>query len=496
MRILFVYSVAEVNTHSVRKLLTNLDDIAFGISYISSMLKSEGHNVELAVLSSNEPKKSLSLLKKKFNDYNPQVVGLTAVASQYDFIKSMAFFIKQTYPQTFIVIGGVHATLNPTEVAAGPFDCVCIGEGEHPMRELCASLQKGIHPVRGIANLWIKQNDGSFEKIPPRPFNHDLDSLPFPDMGMWEPWVAIDKGQTTIPVLIGRGCPYNCTYCCNHALKRVASGKYVRMRSPENIIKQITHIHEHEFPHCQSLFLEVEAIALDKDWAFELCRQIEAYNSTLGNTISYGCNFRISPQSVDEDLFRAMNKANIKFINIGLESGSERVRQEVLKRNYSNQKFLKVVSLARKYSMKVNVFNMIGIPGETVHDHMDTVRLNRKCQPNKHFTGIFFPYPGTQLYDICIQQGLIKNRLSIKLERLQAVIDLPGFSKRQIQNAYTWFNYRVYKGYKPYWQLLLQVVINKMRCSPVTNDLFHGLSSALHRQPFQGRKFIHNILPK
>jgi len=123
------------------------------------------------------------------------------------------------------------------------------------------------------------------------------------------------------------------------------------MRSPQNILQEISFLYAN-YPY-RRIYFEVETIALNKTWMMELCSQLATFNATIPRSISYGCNFHVSPQSVDEDLFIALEQANFSRINIGLESGSERIRRDVLRRNYSNNDFLKVVSLARKHGLRL-----------------------------------------------------------------------------------------------------------------------------------------------
>jgi radical SAM superfamily enzyme YgiQ (UPF0313 family) len=132
--------------------------------------------------------------------------------------------------------------------------------------------------------------------------------------------------------------------------------------------------------------------------------------------------------------------------------------------------------MARNAGLQFSVFNMIGLPGETYVDYMETVSLNRQCQPDMHSTGIFYPYPGTEIYNMCIREGYIKVLPNYHLERLQAVIDYPHFSRRQIQKAFTWFNYHVYKGYKPLWWILMRTVIVKIRSHIFLNHLFYRIT--------------------
>lgn len=328
-------------------------------------------------------------------------------------------------------------------------------------------------PPHNIANLWIKSNDGEIEKNGPRDYIQNLDMLPLPDRGMWDPWME-EQVDAEFSVLLGRGCPYSCTYCSNHSLQKIASGKYVRMRTPENIIKELEFIKK-EYPANKRIYFEVESIALNKTWLKELCVQLGNFNQTIDNSLSYGCNFRISPQSADENIFASLKQAQFYKINIGLESGSERIRREVLNRNYSNMDFGAAVAMARKYGLQVWIYNIIGLPGETFSDYMETVALNRKCQPDFHLTGIFFPYPGTEIYNMCIQKGFIRNPIDSQMERRQAVIDFPGFTRAQIQKAHTLFNYRVYKGFKPLWWIIIQTIMVTIRSHPAINFMFRSI---------------------
>jgi radical SAM superfamily enzyme YgiQ (UPF0313 family) len=324
-----------------------------------------------------------------------------------------------------------------------------------------------------IPNLWIKHGS-EIEKNSPRPFLQDLDSLPFPDREIWQEWIEERQGSR-YSVLLARGCPFQCTYCCNHALKKVALGAYVRFRSPDNIVKEIKEI-TNRSQSTKEIYLEVESFGINKEWAIELCSKLESFNKTLSHPLFFGANLRITPNADLENLFVACKKCNFRFINIGLESGSERVRREILKRNYSNEDIINAVVSARKHGLKIALFNMIGIPGETIGDFKETVKINRICLPDWHFTSIFFPYPGTDLYFLCKEQGLLKKPLDTEIERMKATLDLPGYTKKQIEKSYIWFDYYVYKGRKPIYKILGLVLKSKLRSKSYLNIFLKKLS--------------------
>jgi hypothetical protein len=159
------------------------------------------------------------------------------------------------------------------------------------------------------------------------------------------------------------------------------------------------------------------------------------------------------------------------MVKIGLESGSEIIRREILKRNYSNKDIIDAVSLARKYGLKVFFYNLIGIPGETLSDFKETLRINRICMPDVSIPHVFFPYPGTELYNLCKDFKLLPKVLDTDLERCKATLDLKGFSKKQIQDSYVWFDYDVYKGYKPMYKILFKVMVSKL----ISNTFLHNI---------------------
>ena len=469
MNILFIYSLE--NVQSPTKPLQTPVMIQFGISYISSFLKKHGHQTKLIVLSKVFGKKNKDIIDDYLKRFYPKIICFHAISTEYQFIANIAKYIKSSYPDIYLLVGGPHASLNPNEVLLGDFDALCIGEGENSVLELVSQLEKGILPS-GIHNLWIKHGS-EIEKNSVRPFLRDLDSLPFPDREMWQEWIEEQPGSR-YSVLLGRGCPFQCTYCCNHAFKKLAPGAYVRFRSADNIVEEIKEIAT-RYPTKKEFYLEVESFGINKEWAIELCSKLERFNKTLSQPLSFGGNLRITPDADLESLFAACKKCNFRFVNIGLESGSERVRSEILKRNYSNEDIISAVTLARKYGLKIALFNMIGIPGETIADFKETVKINRMLLPDWCMTSIFFPYPGTDLYFLCKRQGLLKKGLDTERERMKATLDLPGFSKKQIQKSQIWFNYYVYKGHKPIYKILTQVLRSKLSSKSYLNYFYRRL---------------------
>ncbi len=452
MNIVCVYSLT---AYSTNKPLYSPGEIPFGISYIATVLKLNGDNVRLAVFT---PSSSIqNEVEKIITEFKPDLLCLTAVSSQIPIIKEIGRAVKSIDPSIGIIMGGVHATLNPEETIGFDFvDAICLGEGEEAVVEYVRQLAAGKRPSQ-ILNLWLKGADtGQVERNALRPFTEDLDSLPSIDRGMWEEHITHSKNMLRT-VLIGRGCPNKCTYCSNHVLAKVTKGKYVRFRSPENIISEIRNLVGKE-PDCREVFLEIETLGVNLNYTFKLLSDLADFNKTLAMPLVFSTNLALTHKIIDNsDLLKAFKAANFEFVMIGLESGSERIRKEVLFRPYyANDDIINFCRLAREYDLKTYLNVLIGLPGETRKDFEDTIDCVRKCKPTMGIAiNIFFPYPGTKLFNVCKEKNLLKaDAMTTISERTSSFLNLPSFQSWQIKKEYILFYYKIYKGYRPWTDII------------------------------------------
>ena len=472
MNVLFVYS-KKGNTISDK---VSPEDIQIGISYISALLKNNSFNTDLLVLQ-GKLEDNFNAINKSIKSFQPSLICFTSVSTEYSLIRDSAKYIKLKYKSIFLLAGGAHVSVMPEKCILDHFDAICIGEGEYATLDLASKIRNG-DQITQIHNLWIK-NNGKIEKNPTASFIQNIDSLPFPDRDIWQKWLN-DLDESRYSILLGRGCPFNCTYCSNHVFKKLADDKYVRFRSPENIIKELKFV-SGQFPRKNTFYLEIETIAASFKWAFELCNELQQFNENNSKKLYFAVNMRIMPNQDYDHLFDAFTKANICEINIGLESGSEKVRKKILKRNYSNQDVINTVNCARKYNLKINFFNLIGIPGETKEDFWETIRMNRECNPDLHFTSIFCPYPGTELYRTCIEKELISESFYMENERREAPIDLPGFSKFEINKSFILFDYYAFKGKIPLWKIIDRIIRLKWDSKSFVGKNFRNIKVRIKR---------------
>lgn len=469
MRVVCVYT--SENQIAVRK------HIPFGISYIATELRNSGHDTRLFVVT-DQTDLSKSL-RQIVTDFDPGLMCLTAVTTQIPLAMKTAETVKSIRRDIYVVVGGTHATLNPSDVISFPqVDAVCIGEGEGPVVQVADALDAGRRPS-GIENFWFKRpGSKAIEKNPLAPFEEDLDSLPFVDRGMWQPWVANPRSSPAI--LLGRGCPNSCTYCSNHALRKLARGRYVRFRSVANIMLEIEEL-------CQDssvteIYLEVETIGSNTKFAFELSAALEQFNKMRSKPVSFAVNLALSKRVCDKEvtkrLLEAFSRANICTLGIGLETGSDRIRNEVLQRPpYSNDDLREFCRSAKANGIRVVTYVMLGLPTETPAEWRETVELVRECDVDGVLLSIFYPYPGTELYDKALKQGLFKtDDLPEVRERTDTALDLPGFPSWRVRLEYVLFPFRFLKGRASLPRRLYWSFMNLSELSRMFGTLYYLLS--------------------
>ncbi len=362
-----------------------------GIMSLSSTLKAAGHEVDLAVAAHHDPLEAV-------RTFRPDVVAYSVITGSQRYYLDLNRRIKAERPDLFSVFGGPHPTFFPEMVTEEGVDGICRGEGEGALAELVDVLAEGgPEAVLGVAN-WSFHRDGETVHNPVRPYIHDLDSLPFPDRALVYERDPVSARSKIKHFLAGRGCPYNCTYCFNHALGEIyrGKGKRFRMRSVDHVIEEVRWVRDH-YPLEFVVFVD-DTFVLSRTWLAEFA---EKFPREIG--LPFFCNTRAN--LVTEEQVRLLKAAGCHSVSMGIEAGSDRIRNGLLKRNMSKEQILEAARLLREGGLHFTTTNMIGLPTTTLDDDFETLDLNIQIRPSYAHVFIFQPYPRTELGEFTREHG-------------------------------------------------------------------------------------------
>lgn len=473
MKVLCLYSTGE--GVSVDRPLSSFLDIPHGLASIASVLQQEGCDVRVIVCM--DGKRSAARLRSLMEGFRPDLVCASAVTSQYPLVRESLLAVRRWLADAYVLLGGAHASLNPADVMAeGIFDGICIGEGEQAAREYVGQLRAGAKPPAGIANLWLRDRQtGTIERNLPRPFQEDLDSFPDEDIALWESEVAGRSGL--LDLAVGRGCPNRCSYCSNHALAALAPGRFVRFRSPQRVVEEILHKVE-IYPFVRGVILRAETLSVDLPYTRSLCSALREMNDGLARRLAF--TMPVSPRRemlAHKDFFPTLKAAGVSCLNMALESGSTRVRREILRRpTYSNDDVVAICRAARDAGIAVSLCSMMGLPGETLAEFRETVACVRAAAPDHAHLYIFYPYPGTDLHRRSREMGLFSgNLVNPARERKVARLDQPAFGRRRVQWEFLTFHWRAFRGQRSWLKIAARMGREWLGMSPWMSACFQRL---------------------
>lgn len=279
-----------------------------GTMYLSAMLKGQGHSCKVFI---GRNKVIINGLKS----YNPDVIAFSIFTSQYKWAINLAKEIKENLGRDkFIIMGGSHPTFYPDIIHNEYIDAICIGEGEEAIIEFAQNLADK-KKIKGVKNFWVKDG-GEIIKNPLRPLIQDIDSIPFADRGVYYHCNFL-REYPNKGFIIGRGCPYACSFCFNASLRKMyqnISENYVRLRHPEMVIQEIDTVRA-KYPLPTLRFLD-DTFIHNKKWLFHF---LKLYKKEI--RIPFYCNLRAN--IVDEEIIAGLKEANCYRVSFGIESGTK-----------------------------------------------------------------------------------------------------------------------------------------------------------------------------
>ncbi len=364
------------------------------------------------------------------------LVGISVMSNHFEIATQITGEIHSKLGKK-VVWGGIHPTARPEE-SLEHADIVCRGEGEEALLELVEKMENDVDPME-TQNLWFRSN-GDIRQNHSRPLIQDLDSLPLFDYSFKEHYYIDGSSSSTTLLtpenfqnyfqniagkiayrtMTSRGCPHNCTYCCHSSLRTMyARQRYVRFRSPENIIGELMFVRD-------SMDYINFVIFMDEVFLLMSLEKIKEFSELYREKIDQPFRIQLSPPSISEEKLQLLVDSGCILVGMGIETGSARTQSLYNRKFGNNDKIIRGASIIHKFHKKVPfiVYDVIvDNPYESIEDTIETfkllLKLPRPFQVNL-FSLTFFP--GTDLYKKAKEDGHIhKDTLEMYRKMISSV---------------------------------------------------------------------------
>lgn len=335
-----------------------------GIMYLAAVLEKENHEVSLVDLCYVDEADWMKKIPKA------DVYGISATTLDYFRAIKIAKMIKETY-NGITVLGGAHATATPNTIDP-VFDKVMIGEGELAFIDLLNDLENKVE-----------------KRIYQREPISNLDTIPFPARHLLPEdsivsYSLVEKEKPATSLITSRGCCNACSFCASKTMW----GRKVRFRSPDNVIEELKKIiKDYKIYHFR---FHDDTMTLNKSRLLELCRKMEPLN------IHWRAHTRVDCSDIET--LTAMKKAGCDEIGYGIESASQEVL-DLNKKNIKVEQAIQAVKNAKKVGLRVRLFFIVGLPGETKDTCKKNIEFVEAVQPDGVDVSTLVPFPGCDIYD-------------------------------------------------------------------------------------------------
>jgi radical SAM superfamily enzyme YgiQ (UPF0313 family) len=333
-------------------------------------------------------------VRRTIQELNPQFVGITLMTPTLHSGLKIAAIAKEL--SKTVLVGGPHVNIVHDAILENDLvDFVFFGEGEYSLLDFL-NFYPDIEKIGKITGIGFKTDhecvfNGFGERI------QDLTKFPFPDRDLLVyPERYLPRDYATI--MASRGCPYKCTFCASVPIW----GRKTIFRSPEHIVEEITYLHD-RYKTREFRFMD-DTFTVARKKLIEVCKLlVEKYGEKY---FSWWCLSTV--KCIDEEILYWLKKAGCEQIHIGIETGSERVFK-IIEKGCTKEEARNAILLAKKHKFWVSTFFITGFPFETEEDIRETMSFIKDVKPSSVNLCTFTPYPGTALYEYCIEKGLLKH---------------------------------------------------------------------------------------
>lgn len=389
-------------------------DVSLALLYLAGAARDSGVCDNISIFDYNAPvgrgKTTEDLLDRLGSMPGQTIVGVNCLyTALFPSVREMARRIKEAFPDVKIMTGGMHPTLFPREIIDnGPeIDAVGIGESDLDFPKMLRYFygEGGIEDVEG----YCLRVDGETVLKPKTRFIQNLDALPRPGYEFYDfreyavdtsNWWSPDGFAISpyhLPLLSSRSCPGQCNFCAIH----LVMGDRFRPRSAKSLFEEIRHVHD---VYGVNYFkVEDSNFTLHRERTIEICKMI--IDSDL--KVYFHAQGGLSLKTLDEEVVDLMRRAGFIIVGLAVESGSDYIRNTIMRKGTSREQIINAFALCRATGMEVNAFFIVGMPEDTEETLQETRMLIEEIDATRVSINIAKPVPGTRLFEQCVADNLL-----------------------------------------------------------------------------------------
>lgn len=371
-----------------------------GIISLTSNLDNNGFRADIVIDQlENDPVKTIQNLK-------PRLIGLSVFSVEHSWLIEAIDKIRRVIPDIPIIVGGIHAMLYPQEILnSTEADFVCHSDGEEVLVNLLGEIVNGSSDWASIKGLAYRdRNNNIIINSQADLYQYQNDTIESKHV-YYNRYPALMKSESTF-FLSSRGCPYSCSFCYNDVLRELFKnkGRYIRRKNIKNIISEIKA--DISMRSVKVIVFADDLFTTDISWLKDF---LELYKKEI--SLPFTCSTRANV--FNEDTAQLLADAGCVTVYYGIETGDEKLRTTVLKKNVTDEEILRCGNLLDTYGITSMTFNMFCLPDETIDSALKTVEINIAAKTKLAFTSLLLPFPGTALAEYCKRNHYIEQEYSM-----------------------------------------------------------------------------------